>query len=166
MSFLRTLRGQTASWIQCLQEHSFTSEHHQGQKHNKSNALSWRPCQEWVHPLPQSRCAVRHQACTSYSSCSCSWLGSSHSENRTTEWPDTEPILEKVETGQHSEWKDIANRRPTYRSYRAQWKSLTVRNGTLGRNWESANGRSKIAQIILPWSRVNSVPNELHGGPS
>jgi predicted anti-sigma-YlaC factor YlaD len=29
----------------------------------------------------------------------------------------TGPILEDVETGQRSEWKDISNCRPTYKSY-------------------------------------------------
>lgn len=71
-------------------------------------------------------------------------------------------------TGQHPEWKDIANHSPTYRRYWAQWKSVTVRNGVLRveHHWESADGQSKIAQIILPQSRVNSVLNELHGRPS
>jgi hypothetical protein len=41
--------------------------------------------------------------------------------------PDIGPILQEVETGQRPEWKDI-----TDRSYWAQWKSPTVRNGVLG----------------------------------
>jgi hypothetical protein len=41
-----------------------------------------------------------------------------------------------------------------------------VRNGILERNWESASGRSQIAQIIIPWSRVKGVPTKLHSGPS
>jgi hypothetical protein len=53
-------------------------------------------------------------------------------------------ILQEVETGQRPEWKDIADRSPTYKSYWAQWKSLAVRNSKLERNLESANGRSTI----------------------
>jgi hypothetical protein len=75
-------------------------------------------------------------------------------------------ILEGVKTGQHPEWKDIADCSPTYKSYWAQWKYLALRNGILKRHWESSDGRSKIAQIILPWSRVNDVLIKLHGGPS
>jgi hypothetical protein len=41
-----------------------------------------------------------------------------------------------------------------------------VRNGILVRNWESANGRSQIDQIVLLRSRINDVLTELHGGPS
>jgi hypothetical protein len=80
--------------------------------------------------------------------------------------PDIGPILQEVETGQRPEWKDIADHSPTYKSYWARWKSLAVRNGILEHNWESANGRSKIAQIVIPRSRVKDVLAELHDGPS
>jgi hypothetical protein len=39
-------------------------------------------------------------------------------------------ILEEAETGQRPEWKDIADRRPAYKSYCAQWKFLSVRSAT------------------------------------
>jgi hypothetical protein len=80
--------------------------------------------------------------------------------------PDLGRILQEVETGQRPEWKDIADRSPTYKSYWAQWKSLAVRDGILERNWGSANGRSKIAQIVVPRSRVKDVLTELHDKPS
>jgi hypothetical protein len=80
--------------------------------------------------------------------------------------PDIGPILQKAETGQRPAWKDIAARSPTYKSYWAQWKSLFVTKGILERNWESANGLSKIPQIVVPWSRVKDVLTELYDGPS
>jgi hypothetical protein len=46
---------------------------------------------------------------------------------------DIGPILEEVEAGQCPD-------SPTYRSYWAQWKSLTVRNSILKCHWESTNG--------------------------
>jgi hypothetical protein len=58
---------------------------------------------------------------------------------------DIGPILEEAETGQRPEWKDIANRSPTYKSYWAQWKSLAVMNGIQVRHWEFADGQYKIA---------------------
>jgi hypothetical protein len=45
MSF-KNLQGQTARWIQHMQEYNFTSEHRQGRKHNNAEALSRRSCQE------------------------------------------------------------------------------------------------------------------------
>jgi hypothetical protein len=75
-------------------------------------------------------------------------------------------ILHEVETGHRSEWKDIAERSLTYKSYWVQWHSLAVRNGILKRNRESANGRSKIAQTVIPRSRVKDVLTQQHDGPS
>jgi hypothetical protein len=45
MSF-KYLEGQTALWINRLQEYNFTSENRQGRKHNNADALSRRPCLE------------------------------------------------------------------------------------------------------------------------
>jgi hypothetical protein len=45
MSF-KNLEGQTARWMQRLQEYNFISEHRQGRKHNNADALSQRPSQE------------------------------------------------------------------------------------------------------------------------
>jgi hypothetical protein len=45
MSF-KNLEGQTARWIQRLQEYTFSSEHRQDRKHNNADALSRGPCQE------------------------------------------------------------------------------------------------------------------------
>jgi hypothetical protein len=62
-----------------------------------------------------------------------------------------------------TEWKDITDWSPTYKSCWSQWKSLTVRNSILERNWECTNERSQIAQIVIPWSRVKEVLTKLHG---
>jgi hypothetical protein len=73
----------------------------------------------------------------------------------------THVITSLMENGQRPEYIHIADRNLTIKSYWAQWKSLAVRNNTLECNWESANGLSKMAQIIPPWK--NHVPTELHG---
>jgi hypothetical protein len=62
--------------------------------------------------------------------------------------------------------ESIADRSPMYKSYWAQWKSLAMRNGMLEHNWESANGRSTIAQIVISWSKVEDMLTELHDGLS
>jgi hypothetical protein len=79
---------------------------------------------------------------------------------------DVGQILQEVEAGQRPDWKDVADRSPIYKSNWAQSKSLVVRDGVLERHWESAGGRTKTAQIILPRSKVKEVLTELHGGPS
>jgi len=42
----RNLEGQTARWVQRLQEYNFKSEHRQGIRHTNADALSRRPCPE------------------------------------------------------------------------------------------------------------------------
>jgi hypothetical protein len=53
---------------------------------------------------------------------------------------DIGPILEEMETRQHSEWKDIADSSPTYKTYWAQWKSIAVRDVILKLHWNSTSG--------------------------
>jgi hypothetical protein len=154
----KKLEVQPACWVQRLQEHIFTSEHRQGRKQNNAEPLSRLPCQEGLPTATQSR-PGRRQAGTSHYDCSSSrWNPAALV---------TEQVNDKeVETGQRPKWKDIADRSLTHKSYWAQRKSHAVRNGILERNWESVDGRSKIAQIVLPRSRMNEVLSELHRGPS
>jgi hypothetical protein len=76
------------------------------------------------------------------------------------------PLLQEVEAGQRPEWKDIADHSPTYKSYWAQWKSLVVRDGVLESLWESVDGRTKTAQVVIPHSKVKEVLTEMHWEPS
>jgi hypothetical protein len=46
----------------------------------------------------------------------------------------------------------------------AQWKSLALRDGVLERHWESADGKKKTAQVVIPHSRVKEVLTEMEGG--
>jgi hypothetical protein len=41
---------------------------------------------------------------------------------------------------------------------------MMVRDQVLEHHWESANGRSEIAQIVVPWSKVKEVLGGLLGG--
>jgi hypothetical protein len=41
-----------------------------------------------------------------------------------------------------------------------------MRDGVPERHWESADGRTKMAQIVLPRGKVKEILAELHGGPS
>jgi hypothetical protein len=104
----------------------------------------------------------RHQTSMSYRS----RLGTGNSENGGIKWPrhrfHSTGGSNRAVTGMERH----CDRRPTCKTYWAKWKFLTVRNGVLERNWESANGQSQIAQIVIPRSRVKDMVTELHGGPS
>ena len=41
------------------------------------------------------------------------------------------PLILEMEAGQCPEWRGISDWGPIYKSYRAQWKSLTVTDGML-----------------------------------
>jgi hypothetical protein len=75
-------------------------------------------------------------------------------------------ILQEAQVGQHSEWKDIADHSPIYKSYWAQWKFLVVRDNILECHLETANGETKTAQRVLLENKVKEVLAELHGGHS
>jgi hypothetical protein len=133
MSF-KNLEGQTARWIQRLQEYNFISENLQGQKHKNAEALSRRPCQEncsHCHKVDNRAEIKQIRAITTVAA-----AGWDPAALRTEQLddPDIGPILQELETGQRPEWKDIADCSPTYKSYWAQCKSLAVRNGILVRN--------------------------------
>jgi hypothetical protein len=67
------------------------------------------------------------------------------------------PSLEELEAGQHQELKDITEWSPTCKSYWVQWKSLAVSDGILKHHWDSTDRQSKIAPIVLPWSKMKDV---------
>jgi hypothetical protein len=134
--------------------------------HDSADALSRRPCQEECNRCQKVEAREDIKQVRAIAAVAAvGWDPAALSTEQLND-PDIGCILQEVETGQRPEWKDIADRSPTYKSYWAQWKSLAVRNGILERNWEFANGRPQIAQIVLPRSRVKDVQTKLHGGSS
>jgi hypothetical protein len=79
---------------------------------------------------------------------------------------DVGPILREVKAGECPEWKDIADHSSTCKGYGAQWNSLVMRDGVLEHHWESANRRSRAAQIVLPQRKLKEILGELHEGSS
>jgi hypothetical protein len=61
---------------------------------------------------------------------------------------------------------DIVDRSPIYKRYWAKWNAPVVTDGLLDRHWESADGRTKAAQAVVPESKLKKVLAELLGGPS
>jgi hypothetical protein len=140
MSF-KNLEGQTARWIQRLREYNFTSEHRHGRKHNSADALSRRPCQEGCTHCQKVEAKAEEKQVRAIAAVAADGWDPVALRREQLDDTDVGLILQEAETGQRPEWKDIADRSPTYKSYWAQWKSLAVRDGVLERHWESANGR-------------------------
>jgi hypothetical protein len=109
MSF-KNFEGQTARWIQRIQEYNFTSEHLQGRKHNNADALSRRPCQEectHCHKV-EARAdikEIRAIAVVARAGCDPVALRTEQLND-----PDIGPILQEIETGQRPEWNYMMDR--------------------------------------------------------
>jgi hypothetical protein len=120
----------------------------------------------WRHTVYNSKKSwgtSKSQAGASYCSRSCRWLGPSRPYEGPTEHQDLATVLEEVEAGQHTEWKNIADWSPIYKGYWDQWKSIAVRDGMLEHHWESTSRWSKVAEIVLLQCKVKEVLAELHG---
>jgi hypothetical protein len=155
----RNFEGQTAHWVQRLQEYNFTSEHRQGMRHTNADELSRRPCQEECpHCLKVEQRAdglkirvVAAAAANGWSQLADDNLGQ---------------LLQEAKAGQRPEWRDISDNSPVHKSYWAQWESLAVTDGVLERRWKSDDGKNKTAQTVIPRGKVKEVLAEMHGGHS
>ena len=113
----RNLEGQTARWVQRLQEHNFTSEQRQGIRRTNADALSRRPCPEGCSHCqkvelrsgePRARMVVTAPA-----------DGWDQQALRTEQLAENDlgPLIQEIETGRRPEWRDISIRGPIYKSY-------------------------------------------------
>jgi hypothetical protein len=154
----------TARWIQRLQEYNLASEHRQGRRHINADALSRRPCPEGCsHCQKIEQWGEGLKVGIITTAAADGWVRASLRREQLAD-DELGPLLQEVEAGQRPEWKHIADRSPTYKSYWAQWKSLVVRDGVLERLWESVSGRTKTAQVVIPRNKVKEVLTEMQGG--
>jgi hypothetical protein len=162
----RNLEGQTARWVQRLQEYNYSSEHRQGIRHTNADALSRRPCSDGCSHCQKVEQRADDQRVRMVVVAPAD--GWDHQDLRREQLADNDlgPLIREIEAGRRPEWRDISNRGPIYKSYWAQWKSFALRDGVLVRRWESADGRKKTAQVVVPQSKVEEVLTELHGGAS
>lgn len=162
----KNLEGQTARWMQRLQEYNFSSEHRRGKNHSNADALSRRPCPEVCkHCTKVEDRDKLVQVCSITLDPSAGW---EYNALRTEQMADRDigPLLKEVESNKRPSWEDISSRDPTYKSYWAQWDSLQVKNGVLIRIWQSPDGKTITDQVILPRSKIKEVLEEMHSGVS
>jgi hypothetical protein len=79
----KVLQGQTARWIQRLQEYNFTSDHRQAGKHKNSDELSRRLCREECTHWHRVEAWVDVKQIRTTETVAATALESSDSENRT-----------------------------------------------------------------------------------
>jgi hypothetical protein len=111
----KNLEGQTARWVQRLQEYNFASERRQGRKQNNADALSRRSCPECSHSQQVEERADSLGVCIITAATADGW---DRTALRREQLADEElgQLLQEVEAGQRPEWKDIADRSPNYKS--------------------------------------------------
>ena len=178
----RCSEGQTARWLQELQQYNFKVEHRRGVRHNNADALSRRPCLssdcrhcarlETKEELKREE--EEHSEYFSYQTAgtteidvhSKTW---SHEELREAQMRDADlrPILEWKEEGEtRPPWQTAAPHSETTKSYWSQWESLLLQEGVLYRLWETPAGDRSIRQLVLPKDLRAEVLQQLHSSPT
>ena len=171
--------GQTARWLQELQQFSFTVEHRRGLKHNNADALSRRPCLaddcKHCHRLETKEGLHREEEHGEYLSCRAAGL----SEGEVRAWsqeelraaqredPDLKPLLQWKEAGEDKPpWQTAAPYSEMTKAYWMQWESLELMDGVLYRLWETPAGDKVVKQLILPKKLRPGVLQQLHCSPT
>ncbi|UYV62961.1 K02A2.6-like [Cordylochernes scorpioides] len=135
-----------------------------GRKHSHADALSSGPCGDCRHCEKIDEHEVTSRSTTMVPSDD--WTSES---SRTIQQrdPNVGPILEWKERGnKRPSWEMISDKSPELKTLWSQWDSLSIENGLLKRIWESADGKSKTMQLVVPKVQVPNVLREIHGGVS
>ena len=169
--------GQTARWLQELQQYNFVVEHRSGLKHSNADALSRRPCLgddcKHCHGLETKEELQRREE---HGECfSCRHAGFLDGEGETRAWSqeelraaqqdssDLKPILQWKEAGNTKPlWQTVAPCSEATKAYWMQWESLQLKDGVLYRLWETPAGDKVVNQLIIPKKLRCSVLQQLH----
>ncbi|UYV66777.1 K02A2.6-like [Cordylochernes scorpioides] len=135
-----------------------------GRKHGSADALSRGPCGDCRHCEKIDEHGVTSRRTTMVPSDD--WTSESCRTIQQRD-PNVGPILEWKERGnERPSWEMISDKSPELKTLWSQWDSLSVDNGLLKRIWESADGRSKTMQLVVPKVQVPNVLREIHDGVS
>ncbi|UYV61913.1 hypothetical protein LAZ67_1007048 [Cordylochernes scorpioides] len=135
-----------------------------GRKHSNADALSRGPCGDCRHCEKIDEHEVTSRRTTMVPSDD--WTSESCRTIQQRD-PNVGPILEWKERGnRRPSWEMISDKSPELKTLWSQWDSLSIESGLLKRIWESADGKSKTMQLVVPKVQVPSVLRKIHGGVS
>ena len=169
--------GQTARWLQKLQEYDFEVVHRPGRQHGNADALSRlpRPClaMDCSHCRRQEEregvaddipCVCETTPLREDETVAIAELPAMRDQQMADEnlacvirWLESDRRPDRAEVAAHSEETKI---------YWAQWNSLRMRDGQLYRRWESTVGKLVKWQLVLPKTARDDVLRQLHDGPT
>ena len=170
--------GQTARWLQKLQEYDFEIVHRPGRMHGNADAMSRvpRPCLA----SDCSHCRRQEQREETVDDTPCV------RETTAEQGGDVERVLPELPAMRDQQMADeniacimkwleadcrpdraeVAAHSEETKIYWAQWDSLRIRDGQLYRRWESPAGVLVKWQLILPKSARDDVLRQLHDAPT
>ena len=164
----RSPEGQTARWLECLQQYDFRIEHRAGAKHGNADALSRRPCLpdsckhcdrlEEKEPSDEVPLSIRRATQQLAPVWSVADIQKAQLEDSSIG-----PVAKWLKNSQDRPAKsDVALFSDTTKLYWAQWASLRLKDGLVYRLWETPAGDSSVWQLLLPKKLREEVLHQLH----
>ena len=155
-------QGQTARWLERLQEYEFSIQHRAGLCHGNADALSRRPC-----PEDCGHCSKMDDAnVIKISRTSVDSLDAIEFMDAQRADPDLRLLIDAKIANVRPQWSDISSKSPNLKCYWSQWDSLVLEGGILVRVFESPDGRKNTLQIVVPTSKIADVLECFHNGCS
>lgn len=166
--------GQTAHWLEHLQQYNFTIEHRLGEKHGNADALSRRPClSDACKHCSKQEAKECEEVQTDSEACRVSqvspgwqvsplWSNQDLQEAQMAD-ADIAPIAQWLSRSREKPtWPTVASHSESTKMYWAQWSSLRLRDGVAYQLWETATGDSTIWQLLLPKVLRSEALYQLH----
>lgn len=149
--------GQTARWLEVLQQFDFTVQYRAGNKHANADALSRRPCDK----TGCSNCArvEAREVINVDVAVVLEDIGTLQQQDE-----DLRQIHQWLQDGHKPTSEQIRHLGPDVKAFWSMWPSLTLKNGTIIRKFKRAEG--SVEQVLLPRSLRTQVLGLLHENPS
>lgn len=164
LTFLRKspeLLGQSARWLEYIEEYDFSMSHRSGLLHGNCDALSRRPPDDEVEEYRVDCRRVDDRddnAASTDDDLSTAAIARAQSTD-----PSLLPLLSAVMTsGPRPPWVDVQSAPEETRCLWAQFESLTVKDGAICRRFYAPDGSVVRLQLVMPASLRQPFLCQLH----
>lgn len=174
---LKNPEGQTARWLERLEEYDYTIQHRPGRVHSNADTLSRRPCFEFdcthCKRIDENDQVVRYatiekrdQAPRRVAAVTLILNEEETIKKEQLEDPDLSQVIQWVQNQERPEWKTVSGRNPTLRMYWGAFESLQWENDKLVYVWEDDQPGREKKLTVLPRKMIGPILEELHNRPS